>query len=254
MDTVAPARINGAGQPESAWQRSPWLGAVPAQSFEDVLKGGRRVVVVSPHPDDEVLGCGGLIYYARQAGIDVRVLAVTSGEACYPNHPRWTPSRLCQMRNDELRLAMAELGVSSTTITSLNFSDGSVGLDESALIQAIAAHLRPKDHVFCTAAWDGHPDHEAVGRASRAAADLQRTQLSEFPIWAWHWSDPNCLVPPRSGAVRCRLSSEAWQAKRRAMACFTSQRVGPGDRDPILSPHVIERFERHEELFFHDSQ
>lgn len=254
MDAVAPARINGAGHLESAWQRSPWLGAVPVQSFERLLNGAGRVIVVSPHPDDEVLGCGGLIYTARQAGIDVRVLAVTSGEACYPNHPRCTSSRLRQIRNDELRLAVAELGVQPTAIALLNFRDGCVTRDEPALVRAIATHLRPNDHLFCTASWDGHPDHEAVGRASRAAADLLQTQLSEFLIWAWHWTDPGCLVPPRSGAVRCGLGSEARQAKQRAMACFTSQRVGPGDRDPILPPHVVERFERYEELFFHDRQ
>lgn len=253
MDTVASVPIEGTGHLEGAWQRSPWLANVPIRMFEGLLNGAGRVIVVSPHPDDEVLGCGGLIHHARQAGIEVRILAVTRGEACYPGHPRWTPARLRAMRVSELRLAAAELGVLSTAITSLDFTDGSVAQAESALIGAVAAQLRPTDHVFCTAAWDGHPDHEAVGRASRAAADLQQTRLSEFPIWAWHWADPMGLMPPRGGAVRYRLGTAAWQAKQRALACFTSQRAGPGDCDPILPAHVIERFERGEELFFHDS-
>lgn len=252
MDAVTPPRIVGAGHPEQAWQQSPWLAALPVVSSRCLLQGVRRMVVVSPHPDDEVLGCGGLIHAARAAGIDVRLLAVTSGEACYPGHPRWTPDELREIRANELRLALAQLGVAASAITFLDIPDGAVAPNEPALREAIGGHLLPGDHVFCTASWDGHPDHEATGRAARDAARKQQSRLSEFPVWAWHWSDPTRASPPRPGGVRCSLSSAAWQAKQRAMACFVSQREGPGDRQPILPPHVIERFDRYDEVFFHD--
>lgn len=250
MDTLTPPRIEGSGHPERAWRCSRWLAALPVRPFEQLLNGTRRLVIVSPHPDDEVLGCGGLIHHARQQGLPVRLLSVTRGEACYPGHPRWTRDRLGAMRAGELLRAVAELGVAAAAVSSLGLPDGAVADHESTLIGAISAHLERGDHVFCTAAWDGHPDHEATGRAACAAARANGLRVSQFPIWAWHWSDPDSADPPAHGGARHPLDPAAWRAKQRAMDCFTSQTAGPGDIEPILPFHVMERFARHEETFF----
>ncbi|MET0332607.1 MAG: PIG-L family deacetylase [Dyella sp.] len=251
MDAVTPPQIEGRGHPESAWQGSRWLADLPTQPYGKLLNGTRRLVIISPHPDDEVLGCGGLIHHARQAGLQVCLLSVTRGEACYPGHLRWTRDRLGTMRGEELLRAVAELGVAPAAVCPLGFPDGGVADHESSLIDAISTHLAWGDHVFCTAAWDGHPDHEATGRAACAAAGVKGLRVSQFPIWAWHWSDPDHPDPPAPGGARYTLDPTAWRAKQRAMDCFTSQTIGPGDRPPILPAHVMERFARHEETFFH---
>ena len=41
---------------------------------------GERLVIVAPHPDDEILGCGGLIQQAVAAGAEVRVIYLTNGD------------------------------------------------------------------------------------------------------------------------------------------------------------------------------
>jgi LmbE family N-acetylglucosaminyl deacetylase len=68
-------------------------------------------VVVAPHPDDEILGCGGLLRHAAEQGMEVRVVAVTDGEACYPDEHWWTPERLRSARRAELAAALGELGI-----------------------------------------------------------------------------------------------------------------------------------------------
>ncbi|WP_369010244.1 PIG-L family deacetylase, partial [Salmonella enterica] len=57
---------------------------------------------MAPHPDDEVLACGGLMCVATDLGLEVMVVAVTDGEACYPGESWWTPQRLRQARREEL--------------------------------------------------------------------------------------------------------------------------------------------------------
>src|SRR5688500_13357690 len=61
--------VRGAGQPPSAATR-PRPCASP---------GGLRVLVVAPHPDDEVAGCAGTILLHRGAGDAVTVLKATDG-------------------------------------------------------------------------------------------------------------------------------------------------------------------------------
>ena len=60
--------IQGQGTPESAWR--PWLGAQPfaQSSFLTIMGEAQRLVVVAPHPDDEVLACGGLLAMQAQRG------------------------------------------------------------------------------------------------------------------------------------------------------------------------------------------
>ena len=55
------------------------VGAV-AQTNLPPFTASDRVVVVAPHPDDEVLGTGGVIQQALAAGADVRVIYLTNGD------------------------------------------------------------------------------------------------------------------------------------------------------------------------------
>jgi LmbE family N-acetylglucosaminyl deacetylase len=48
------------------------------------LTGGAPFVVLSPHPDDETLGTGGLIADARATGQEVDVIVVTDGSGSHP--------------------------------------------------------------------------------------------------------------------------------------------------------------------------
>ena len=81
MDAVN-RQIEGGGATEAQWAASEWLQALPLQWPEALFADAQRLVVVSPHPDDEVLACGGLMALAAQAGVAITVISVTDGEAC----------------------------------------------------------------------------------------------------------------------------------------------------------------------------
>ncbi|WP_313348023.1 PIG-L family deacetylase [Stenotrophomonas sp.] len=245
MDAVT-VRIEGRGTQEADWDDCVWLDALPSVEADTVLLGARRLVVVSPHPDDEVLGCGGLMQAALAQGIAVQVVSVTDGEACYPDHPRWTTARLRDARRRELVTAMQALGMDASHVTTLGLPDGAVARHETDLAAHLAARLLPGDMVVAPWVHDGHPDHEAVGRAARAAAISCGARTLQYPVWAWHWLDARAAGGPWTSAQRISLCTDSQARKRLAMTAFATQTgtVEDLDREPVLPEHVLARFRR----------
>jgi LmbE family N-acetylglucosaminyl deacetylase len=84
-------------------------GEIRKQSFFD---GAVRALVLSPHPDDESIGCGGTIGLMKAAGATVDVLFMTSGEAGHPEPPKAELAKaLLEQRKKEAASACGVLGV-----------------------------------------------------------------------------------------------------------------------------------------------
>lgn len=249
MAAVIEPRIVGAGRQEDEWRRSAWLAALPACSSIDVLGAHRRLVVLSPHPDDETLACGGLMRAASAAGLPILLVSVTDGEGCYPGDSAWTPALLRAQRPREVRNALCVLGV-ETTLYRIGLPDGAVARHAAVLVRDVAALLQPHDLVLAPWAHDGHPDHDAVGLAAQHATRVIGASVLHYPVWAWHWLDPDAGQPPFN-AFKLMLAAPDTDAKTRAIACFASQlgTAGIPAPQPVLPAHVIERFLRPFEVY-----
>lgn len=253
MGTLRPAKIHGSGTSEAEWRQSGWLSATPLRDADNLLRGCARLVVVSPHPDDEVLGCGGLLFRARQLGLEILVVAVTDGEACYPGDPNWTAERLAATRAHELAAALRELGVDEQCVRAFGIPDGHVASHEADLRRRLGELFQVGDLVLVTWQADGHPDHEATGRACVDAAADCGVIACEFPVWAWHWMSANEPSPTWRGGQRYRVTEDALAAKLRALRCFSSQTASAevGRPLPILPAHILARFQRDYEVVLH---
>ena len=236
--------IHGAGTPEQTWL--PWLDGLDLPQL-DLTRPPARAVVVAPHPDDEVLAVGGLL--ALLSGTPVHLVAVTDGEASNPGGSL-PPRELAARRVLETRAALAALGVPAR-VERLALPDGAAGDLEQPVLDAL--DLAPGDWLLGPFAHDGHPDHEAVGRACARAADRDGARLLAYPVWAWHWAQPADPRLPWSRALRVDLPQAVRQAKRRAVDAFETQvrAAGPLPEDaPVLPPAVLSRFDRPWETVF----
>lgn len=124
----------------------------------------RRALVFAPHPDDECIGCGGLIVRLAQAGVPVRVVLVTDGSGA-----GGLPPGAAASRQQEFRAALRRLGV--VDHRELGFPDG--GLEPApALFDAVAAEVRDfaPDWLVGPSSADAHRDHRCVAEAVRRAA------------------------------------------------------------------------------------
>jgi LmbE family N-acetylglucosaminyl deacetylase len=235
------------GTPETEWAVSHQL--------RDVLQleslGPRRVIVVAPHPDDEIFGAAGLLQSLLSRGVPLEIIAVSDGEASHPGATRQGVD-LPSIRTKETVQALQRLGWKEATVTRLGLPDGEIPRNRHRLVAALRARVRPGD--LCLAPWwhDGHPDHDACGHAALAVAESVGAQLLGYLVWAWHWADPRGTDLPWADCRRFDFDRRTAARKRWATRAFVSQTrpLGP-DRDgaPLLPPAVVRRFWRPYEVF-----
>ena len=133
--------------------------------------GGLAAVLA--HPDDESVGCAGALALAHAAGQTTRLLVATRGEAGTPDGA--PDPTFGDTREAELICAARTLGLDEVSILD-GYPDGGIA-DESfaRLVDEIAAWLadrRPMAVItFGPHGVTGHPDHIAVGSATRWAVE-----------------------------------------------------------------------------------
>ncbi len=140
---------------------------------------GYRLMTIFAHPDDETFGCSGVMARIIAQGGAVAVVCATRGEAGEIADPALaTPATLPQVRERELRAAMAAVGV--TDVNFLDYHDGHLPQAPrgEAIGRIVALIRRFKPDIIVTFNSNGiygHPDHMVIHMlaqdAIRAAAD-----------------------------------------------------------------------------------
>jgi len=130
-----------------------------------------RVMVFAPHPDDEILGCGGTLAAHAEAGDSVTVVYMTSGDA----GSRYIPKeQLGPIREREALKACSLLGI--TDLVFLRNPDSYLSHDTDNLL-SLTNLIRNKqpDYIYLPHQHDAHKDHivtyELVVEARTRAAE-----------------------------------------------------------------------------------
>jgi LmbE family N-acetylglucosaminyl deacetylase len=233
--------IQAPGTSETAWSRWPGLRRSPVLNATPWTSA----VILVAHPDDEVLGAGGVISLLGGAGSRLRLMAVTDGEASHPGHG--DPAALACRRAQERAEALLTLGAAGAEVLRLGLPDSALAARSSE----IAAALEDLTTGFevCLAPWEGdvHADHEAVGRAARRLV----TPVIFYPVWMWHWAWPADPRVPWRQAVQVPLPPAVADRKRAAISCFGSQlEPGAHGAGPVLPAGFVTLFTRDYEVLF----
>ncbi len=231
--------IQAPGTDEATWRAWPGLAGLQ----EADVTAWSSAVILAAHPDDEVLGVGGIMSVLAQAGARLRVIAVTDGQA---SHPHRHPAELARRRALERAEALAELGAGRAEVIRLGLPDSGLERCQTELAAALAGLMNGFD--VCLAPWahDVHADHEAVGRAARVA----RGAAYWYPIWTWHWARPGAADVPWPEALRVPLPPGAVARKQAAISRFASQLEPRAAAGPVLSADFVTHFTRDFEVLF----
>ena len=232
--------IDVPGTEEDDWQAWTRINAFPDAGIGD----SPSVVIVSAHPDDEVLGAGGIMAVLAAAGSRLRLIEVTGGEASH--HDYADPASLASRRTEETAAALEALGVEQAVeVIRLGMPDSGLVAREDEL--AVRLSELTEGFSLCLAPWewDKHPDHDATGRAARR----MHPRVLGYPIWLWHWAQPDDPRVPWDKAAQFPLPAWAVERKRSAIDCFASQMEVRGEgQDPVLPAEMIAHFTREAEV------
>lgn len=149
-----------------------------------------RVLIISPHPDDEVFGCAGLMQSLVQAGKLVEVIIMSKGEAvhrhCCPNEE----DSIVQARAKLTDAANGVLGIAPERIHHLDFPDGDFAsaIDNDTLIRALenlVGAIAPTE-VFIPHPYENSPDHVAATQIVEGVLRQFPVKTFYYCVWTWY--------------------------------------------------------------------
>lgn len=158
------------------------------------IKPTDKICILAPHPDDETIGCGGLLaLYAKQCD----VICLTDGRYGDPNI---APDKMTQIRRKEFESVMKKFGVNKFTM---------LGIEDSHLRQNKAEFqklkLRDYDYILVPSPRDSHPDHMAVSEMLKKSM-YGSAQIVYYEIWntlanQTHYIDISSIVTKKRNMI-----------------------------------------------------
>lgn len=241
-------RHDDASPVDSAWVAGP----LDKTGWLDAPTAGDHLLVLAAHPDDETLGAGGLMASAHTRGARITVVVATAGEASHPRSPTHTPDELAGRRRGEVIDAVKQLAPDAP-VHLLGLPDGRLRDVTEELQDQVKSFTQGVTHIVAPWEGDRHPDHAACARAGASLARRVGAHCWQYPIWAWHWADPESVdALPWASTHRLALSDEQQLAKRAAIGAHVSQHSPLSDLDgdeAIIGRDMLSHFARPFETF-----
>ena len=191
--------------------------------MEDLISA-QSVAIVVAHPDDEVIGCGGLLPTLR----NVTIIHTTDGSPLDLDDALRngfaTRAEYAAARRRELKFALAMAGISIDRLLCLGFTDKETmhHLPElSRRLADVLAKIRPA--VVLTQPYEGgHPDHDSTAFALHRAWAGPIFEMTAYHARAGALETGVFLPNGDTPAVNILREQDAAR-KQQMLACFTSQ-------------------------------
>lgn len=206
-------------------------------------------VVLAPHPDDEVFGCGGLMARALKEGKDVHVAVMSGGGGSHRGCCDTDEQAIVDNRRKLTLNAAKTLGLGADRILFLDFRDGSIGEDNTENMDRLKEFVRQvnPDNVFVPHHGEGWADHLATRRIGLSLAP-EHAQVWEYCVWMWYYRQKSL---DWASARALRMDKEGHARKLAAIREYTGPCAPCGNPwSGILPPLFIKANSTDTELFF----
>ena len=225
---------------------------------ENCVMGFGTTIIITPHADDESLGCGGVIALLRKFGLSVYILLMTDGTLSHPNSKEFPAEKLRELREQEIIEAAKNLGVDAENLIFCRYKDRNLPNQDSndfelavKIVSKIFDIIQPES-IFVPWRRDPHPDHRAAFEITKKA-NVENSKIYEYPIWLKELGNDED-APKIDEAMPFRINiSSVLEQKLKAIYAHRSQISDLINDDPAgfrISSEMLNDFNVPYETFF----
>jgi len=186
--------------------------------FGDSLPRDKRIVVISPHPDDSAIGAGGTMSLLTEHN-DITTFVMASGHRA--NMPDLNKAERIRKRREEAQSEADVLGVECQFLNLGFYNSDAVSDKDVDKVYSKLLKIKP-DIVFMTTASDPHPTHQMSTEI--AARSVKRyVKESKSTVELWNYESPWGLFQPGSFNALVQLPPKAVRKKIKAVRQHVSQ-------------------------------
>ena len=195
---------------ESSW-KDTFIPLQEGKSLDDFRGRSTNLVVISPHPDDDVLGAGGVMIAAAEEGRGVFSVTVTDGRGSPRRDPAISDEEMAALRQKESVAALRAAGAAGGFFLRKRSSEleGEGGKEVGKDLQEILEWLRPME-VFLPAPYERHKTHILCTRltieALRSSA-APRPSLLGYSLWGNFWGEKRRVVRDITPFIRKKVGA-----------------------------------------------
>lgn len=186
-----------------------------------------KILIIAPHPDDEILGCGGLIIRQMQNNKKVSVIILSGGEASHAG--------CCNIDADKLKKERRTLSLKAAEITKLphenihflNFVDGNINKTDREVenLQKTISQINP-DAVFVTNPYEKWSDHILSGEFIKELLFDKNIALFEYCVWFWFYMPLRKIFNINwKKAQAIKLSDQEMKLKNLGIDCYINPKA-----------------------------
>ena len=148
-----------------------------------------KTVIIAPHPDDEVIGCAGLIQALVERGIPPHVIILTGGEGSHRGCCNTPQETIIAERHQLTTKAANTLGLPLSNIHCLEYPDGGVAFvhAETEKLKALLHKLSP-NALFVPHCGEGWSDHISVLGIAKELTKQNSIDIYEYCVWMWYYN------------------------------------------------------------------
>ena len=151
---------------------------------------GERVLIIAPHPDDEVIGCAGLIQQCLCNKKQVFVCILTGGEGSHRGCCSISAEELKANRRELAARINKKIALPKENLFMLDFPDGGINLvcKESQCLKDLCIKIVPDSVFIPHQKGEGWPDHIEAGNIVKQITRGTNITLYEYCVWFWYYN------------------------------------------------------------------
>jgi LmbE family N-acetylglucosaminyl deacetylase len=151
----------------------------------------RNIIIVAPHPDDEVLGAGGIIISNIKKGVDVAIVFLTDGENSNEDIKKEV---VAKERIKISESVLLQIGIKKNNISRFHLEDGKLNdlrkdiYDNAVSNLSLLIKTKKPDAVFVTHPKETWPyDHITAYNMTVEAVKNSKINCKIYGYWVWVW-------------------------------------------------------------------